>query len=265
MHDDDALISESNRHYRHFMEALAPTTGRGQVDSSDDLCLAWGNVPLAFLNAACLESPVRDADDLRRRVAAAVQHGANRGVPWLFVVSHEWLPVTVRAEADALMAERGLVPAIALTGMAADVLAAPARVPEALTIREVTGGEAASILSDLNCTAYGIDPSVGTASITERMFDGVVASVGFIDATPVACSGTLPVDDVLYVAFVATEPGHQRRGYAEAVMRHSLDIAGQRFGHTRTSLHATDAGKSVYHRMGYREIARFTAYATMSH
>ncbi|CAN5445145.1 hypothetical protein BH23ACI1_BH23ACI1_27340 [soil metagenome] len=259
--DTETPIDESSRHFRHFMEVVAPTTGRGQVESREGVCLAWGNVPLPFLNAACLETAVQDVPDLRRRVAVAAGRGTERGVPWLFVLADDWLPHPVAAEAEQVMAEFGLVPALTLTGMAADRLDAPTRVAEALTLREVAGQEAASVLSDLNCTAYDIDLSIGTASITPRMFDGVVASVGFIGDTPVACSGTLPIDGVLYVAFVATDPDHQRRGYAEAVMRHSLGIAEQRFGLTRTTLHATDAGKPVYLRMGYRETARFTAYS----
>ncbi len=236
MQINDALVSESNRHFRRFMECMAPTTGRGRVDLRDGVFLAWGNVPLPFLNSAGLETPVVDGEDLRRRIAAAAEHGAERGLPWLFVISHDWLPPAVEAELDEAMAVHGLVPAMLLTGMAADVLEAPTRTPDGLTIREVAGQEAASMLSDLNCVAYGIEPSIGAESFTTMMFNDVVASVGFAGSTPVACSGTIVVDDVLYVAFVATDPIHQRRGYAEAVMRHSLETAGQRSGLTRTSL-----------------------------
>jgi DNA-binding CsgD family transcriptional regulator len=42
---------------------------------------------------------------------------------------------------------------------------------------------------------------------------------------------------------VATEPAHQRRGYAEAAMRHALEVAAGRHGERTSFLHATDAGR----------------------
>jgi predicted acetyltransferase len=63
-----------------------------------------------------------------------------------------------------------------------------------------------------------------------------------------------------YVALVATMPDQQRRGYAEAAMRHALDSAAARHGDTPTTLHATDAGRPIYARMGYEPIASHTAF-----
>jgi ribosomal protein S18 acetylase RimI-like enzyme len=70
----------------------------------------------------------------------------------------------------------------------------------------------------------------------------------------------MPLNGALHVMCVATMPAHQRRGYAEAVMRHSLAQASRATGLTRTTLHATEAGKPAYQRMGYRETATFTGY-----
>ena len=75
--------------------------------------------------------------------------------------------------------------------------------------------------------------------------------VAYLDGEPVAGSATFPVDDTVYVGFVATHPDHQRRGYAEAVMRHSIEMGMKGMRLTRTSLHATAAGKPLYEAMGY--------------
>ena len=53
----------------------------------------------------------------------------------------------------------------------------------------------------------------------------------------------------------ATDPAQQRRGYAEAVMRHALDVARQRHGDVRSVLRATEAGRPIYERMGYARLA----------
>jgi GNAT superfamily N-acetyltransferase len=64
----------------------------------------------------------------------------------------------------------------------------------------------------------------------------------------------------LHVMCVATLPEWQRRGYAEAAIRYSLEDASRTTGLKRTTLHATEAGRPVYERMGYHETATFIAY-----
>jgi predicted GNAT family acetyltransferase len=59
---------------------------------------------------------------------------------------------------------------------------------------------------------------------------------------------------------VATAPDHQRRGYADAAMRQALTHAREAHGAAPTMLHATDAGKPVYERMGYRSISTHLLY-----
>jgi predicted acetyltransferase len=59
------------------------------------------------------------------------------------------------------------------------------------------------------------------------------------------------VDGHRYVAMVATAPDHQRNGYAEATMRRALELSGG----NPTFLHATDAGRPIYQRMGYQTVA----------
>lgn len=71
----------------------------------------------------------------------------------------------------------------------------------------------------------------------------------------VSCTGVMMVDGCRYVGFVATLPGHQRKGYADAVMRRALEVAAERHGEAETVLHATAAGRPVYERMGYEVIS----------
>jgi predicted GNAT family acetyltransferase len=70
----------------------------------------------------------------------------------------------------------------------------------------------------------------------------------------------LMVDGHRYVVLVATNPAHQRRGYAEAAMRRALEVAATAQGEQPTVLHATDAGRPVYQRMGYTTISTHTLF-----
>ena len=54
--------------------------------------------------------------------------------------------------------------------------------------------------------------------------------LGRIGDTPACCAAVMMVDGYRYVALVATDPAHQRRGYAEAAMRTALDVAAREHG-----------------------------------
>ena len=68
------------------------------------------------------------------------------------------------------------------------------------------------------------------------------------------------VDGYRYVALVATDPARQRRGYGDVVMRHALELSARVHGQAPTTLHATEAGRPIYERMGYAPIAAHTVF-----
>jgi predicted GNAT family N-acyltransferase len=81
-----------------------------------------------------------------------------------------------------------------------------------------------------------------------------------MDGAPAAGAFATPLEDALYVGWVATAKGHRGRGLAELVMRTSLEAAHRATGLDRTVLHATEAGFPVYVRMGYRAVVGFPVY-----
>jgi predicted GNAT family acetyltransferase len=87
-----------------------------------------------------------------------------------------------------------------------------------------------------------------------------MASVIEQEGRPVSSAAVLDAGDTRYVALVATLPGEQRKGYAEAAMRNVLDRALAAGLNRRTYLHASAAGKPVYLRMGYEITSEYTLY-----
>jgi predicted GNAT family acetyltransferase len=92
------------------------------------------------------------------------------------------------------------------------------------------------------------------------LFQGGFPILGYESGEAVSCAYTEPIDGRLYVAFVATVPGHRRKGYAEACMRRSLEAAAAATGIHRTFLHASDAGMPIYARMGYQRVTSYTLF-----
>ena len=175
------------------------------------------------------------------------------------MVTHEMLDSGV--DAIATLDACGLSVVMPLTGMltAGTVAAAPGVPGLELTVPQDDRGCAAIL--DVNSLAYGMDLAAGKAGIGSRAFwKSHFPVVAVADGKPVSCAAVLMVDGHRYVALVATEPGQQRRGFADAAMRRALQNAAAAHGETPTVLHASDAGRPVYERMGYTSISTHTLF-----
>ena len=112
-----------------------------------------------------------------------------------------------------------------------------------------------------NSAAYEMDLEAAKAVLGNQAFwNDHVAVLGSVDGVPASGAAVLMVDGCRYVALVATAPAHRRHGYAEAVMRRALAVAASAHGELPTVLHATDAGRPIYARMGYAPISTHTLY-----
>ncbi len=223
------------------------------ITRSNDLVAALGNVPLPFLNCVFqteeLETPDAFRGWLRRALDAAPrEHGT------LFPVCEPWLPDGWQE----IAAEVGLGAGILSTGMAADALAEPVRPLPDIELRIADDPETVRDLTRLNAAAYGM-PEELFEIVSELDYSGshMHGIVGYASGEPVSCAAALPVRKTVYVGWVATHPDHQRRGYAEAAMRRAISACSEATGLTRTTLHASEAGYSLYSSMGYRPGARF--------
>ena len=106
-------------------------------------------------------------------------------------------------------------------------------------------------------------PRSGQGKSWARPFCGSLAHFGTLDyvaGAPASGAFAVPIDDALYVAWVASAKRYRRLGLAELVIRTSLEDARKATGIERTILHATEDGVSVYRRMGYRSVVKFPLY-----
>lgn len=234
------------------------TPGAARSDE-DGLECVFSGLPVAFFNVGLVTGRSVSADDLGRLGRRACEFAADRQVPWLFVTTQEALaPGT---DAAAALDACGLVPIMALTGMIAERIAPVTRMPEGLELTVPADPASCASLLDVNSAAYAMDLEAGKAVMGRPDFWAPHFPVlGRAHGQPASTSAVLMVEGYRYVALVATDPGHQRRGYADAAMRQSLVNAARVHGEAPTFLHATDAGKPVYERMGYRTVTSHGVY-----
>jgi GNAT superfamily N-acetyltransferase len=234
----------------------APTYEQAE---DDQLALIFAKIPVPFFNVAIPTGTRMTAGRLRAMTERACTWAASRRVPWLFVVTHD--AVESNVDVSAVVGESGLVPLLPLTGMRAETVAAATAPPDGLRLEVPADESGCAALLDVNAAAYGMDLESGKTLMGQPAFwTSHFPVLGTVDGKPVSTTAVFMVNGVRYVALVATAPNQQRRGYADATMRRALQLAADAHGVTPTVLHATEAGRPVYERMGYQVISRHTAF-----
>jgi GNAT superfamily N-acetyltransferase len=196
--------------------------------------------------------------NLAARAHAAIEYFGREHHPWFLAGSQQWLG----DGAPETLSRLGLTQALTVVGMVTAQLASPARPLPEVDARRIDDEQGRLALADLNAAVYDVSSAwVRGAVAGEALWHTpVYGYVVYVDGHPVSTAFAVPLNGVLYVAYVATALAHRRRGLAELVMRRSLGDATRATGITRTVLHATAAGYSVYLRMGYRPVDKFSLY-----
>jgi GNAT superfamily N-acetyltransferase len=260
-HAPSSLVEESNRLFQHTWTYFAKHLPGGGATRLPGLLIANGRSALPFMNVALVTAPLVDEADLAARIAEAASAFRRHELHWLFVVSDHFVPEGLRPRLTEACTAAGLQPMMRMYGMATEALTAPAAPPPALSFKVVETQALREAVGDINAAAYGMPTDICRAVTgIPDLWKDMLGVVGMLGTTPVASACVAAIDDIAYVALVATDPAHQRKGYADAVMRRALAEAKTEWGITRTVLHATPAGQPVYQRMGYENAVSFEAF-----
>jgi GNAT superfamily N-acetyltransferase len=230
-----------------------------RVESAASVDYMFTGLPIAFFNVAVLTSDQPSAAALETSARGAMQWAADKDAPWLFIVTHEALGAGV--DAAAVLDGCGLAPLLPLTGMAARRIAPPATVPSGLRLEVPEDDGGCGDIIDVNSAAYGLDLAASKPAFGRGAFwADHVGVLGREAGAPATSAAVMLAGRHRYVALVATQPSFQKRGFAEAAMRHALSVAAEKFGERPSFLHASDAGRPIYARMGYETMATHTCF-----
>lgn len=129
-----------------------------------------------------------------------------------------------------------------------------------LEILEVEDGSTAAVFSDTLTSGFGYDER--GLSLSGLVTADVVGDdrlrfwLGSVTGRAVAASWTAVSDGYTGVYGVATIPTMRRRGYGEALTRAAMNAAA----HLPAALQSSQAGRPLYLKMGFREIAQFEVW-----
>jgi GNAT superfamily N-acetyltransferase len=247
---------------RQFSEAwrLMCTGVAGHTAAvADGVEYIFSGCPIGFFNVAFPTGRTVSAAALKAAADGARAWTSDKGVPWIFLVTHETL--ASGTDAAAILDGCGYAPMMTLTGMIAQHVAPVTKVPAGLELTVPDDDRACGEVLDVNGLAYGMDLEAGKPLVGTRAFWANHFPVLGLAGGKTACSAAvMMVDGYRYVALVATDPAQQRRGFADAAMRRALDLSARAHGEVPTVLHATEAGRPVYERMGYGSISTHTTF-----
>jgi GNAT superfamily N-acetyltransferase len=213
--------------------------------------IAFAGIPVPLFNLAFPKSSgTLRGDDFTRLIGEFGELLTPRGVPGLLLVRSEQLGNNA-----------GVEPMLRMPGMVAGELSPPARESGKFAIREVAGAAMAEEIARLNVVCHGMEMK----DVAELTCVGLwqAPNHGFLlyaDGAAVASGSASFVEGVSYVGWMVTLESHRGRGYAEALLRHMDAFMRRRYGVKETVLHATEMGRPVYERVGFRVVDEFAAY-----
>ena len=236
----------------------------GETRDLPGVSLASSGLEFSMFNTAVLTAPVETAQELEGRIRTAAEFFGSRGLAWSFWVCQGWIDARLRTKVRIGFDRRKLHLVIELPGMAAERIAPAIRPPVPMLIRRVSDAQTRSDFAHIMTVAFGIPVPISRAVYaSERTWDdGFTGYLGYADRLPVCSAATMVTGITSGLYAVGTLPGYQHRGFAETLMRHALDEIRQSVGIEGSLLQSSEAGLSLYKRMGYRTETRYAVFAS---
>jgi len=248
---------------RESFRVIAGSRARGENRELRGVSIAAAGVTFQMFNAAFLSAGVATDAELAQRILLPAVHFNARGLEWAYWVCEDWIEGRARRRSRQIFERAGMRHSVDLPGMIADCLAPPVRPLPALEVRRVADDTTRDAFCAIGSVCFHVPLSwfhevFDSHTVWERFH----AYVGYRDGEAVSTAAIVVGGGALGVYNVATLPGHQRRGFGEAVMRHALADARGCYGLERSILQSTPAGLRLYERMGFRTVTRVAVYST---
>ncbi len=252
---------------RESFRIVAGSRAAGEVRELHGVSIASAGVTFQMFNAAFLSGPVATEAELARQILLPSVYFNARGLEWAYWVCEDWLESRLRRRSKSLFEKHGLRLSTSLPGMIADRLLPAARALPRMEIQRVSSAATRDAFCEIGSVCFHVPISwFKEVFDSDAVWKRFLGYVGYVEGQPVSTAAIVEGGGVTGVYNVATLPGHQRRGYGEAVMRHALADARRDckapHGEERVILQSTPAGLKLYERMGFRTVARVAVYSS---
>ncbi len=244
------LIAGLDANYFESWRMLSEASGF--VHDEDGILITAPSPSLAWMNVVFVKEPLREPEAQLVRSFAMLDE---RKLPF-FVHMREGLDEVSERACEQL----GRVSHESVPGMAL----APVTTREIETLLDIRPALDDETFSDfVSITAESFDIPLDEARAMfppeARRRPNTQYWVGYADGKAAACSGLIVIGDVAGINMIGTLAQHRGRGFGAAVTWQAVN-AGTSAGCRFAVLQASEMGRPVYERMGFREVTSYTTY-----
>lgn len=250
-----------NENLRSALAAFSHVAAGGHTGSKPRLSFAYSGVPLGLFNTALLlEPPEPGGFDAFLRESN--EWFEARSASWSLWFCENLLTPLQRREIRIALATRGMKQMMDAPGMIAQEIVPLSRLLPQLDCRPVNTEQTRRDFAAIMSSAFTVPEQMSrTVYASELLWRGPLRGwIAYAGKEAVSSISIVVGGEAIGVYAVATHPKHQRKGYAEALMRHAIGIVSEETGLQRSILQSSMAGYQMYSRMGYRQVARFLVY-----
>jgi hypothetical protein len=255
---NDELVASEHENWIAYLTGAVSCTSRAIVTRAGGVVTVMTGLPMDWFNQILIEREDATPAAVLAGLARARERRGHFVVRLRESIDDRFITTLIQA---------GLVPAVAETstpGMVAfpidhAVIAAIAY-PD-LEIRRVTDAAGIDAHRWVATAGFGSDPSVALGTACADLLDRpeCVAYVGVADGKPVASGLGWRTGRTIGVYSIATIEAARRRGYG-AAMTARVVADGVVAGCDVAALQASEIGRPIYERLGFRTVVRYIAY-----
>jgi ribosomal protein S18 acetylase RimI-like enzyme len=257
MTTNDKLISACNSNWTITLSRLARAIQGGTVEEMNGVTIVKTGIRSPEFNLVFAVNKVGEIAEILQTVRTIF---ADQDLPWQLITS----PKNEDRMAPMIEEMRLTLHEID-PGMVLDPLpATPPPAPGELEIREVQSQEDLIAFFEVSRLSFGDEanlPELETARFSSSSTASLSGALylGLVDGKPAATSLRSTTGSTAGIYFVGTIAEFRRRGFGEA-MTWRAAIDGRKEGCTMSCLEASEMGRSVYEKMGYKKVIEYKVW-----
>ena len=255
---DTELAALEHQNWIAYLTGVVSCTSRAQVMRAGGVVTILTGLPFDWFNQVLIERDEATPAGVLAGVAQARDRGDRFVVRLREGIDDRFIPIVTQA---GLVPEKGdtRTPGMVAFPIDWDAITAPA--PRDLEIRRVTDAAGIDAHRQAVTAGFGSDPAVALGTACQGLLDRpeCVVYVGYADGRPVISGLSWRTGRTLGVYSIATIESARRRGYG-AAMTARVVADGVLAGCDVAALQASEMGRPIYERLGFRTVVKYTAY-----
>jgi len=255
---DTELVALEHQNWIAYLTGVVSCTSRAQVRRAGGVVTILTGLPFDWFNQVLIEREEATPAAVLAGVAQARERGDRFVVRLREGIDDRFIPTLTQA---GLVPESSdtLTPGMVAFPIDCDAIAAPA--PPELEIRRVTDAAGIDAHRQVVTVGFGSDPAVALGTACPDLLDRpeCVVYVGYADGGPVISGLGWRTGRTLGVYSIATIESARRRGYGAAMTARAV-ADGVVVGCDVAALQASEMGRPIYERLGFRTVVKYTAY-----